>query len=339
MNYQGYKELDIYKSASKLAVEIHKMTINELPAFEKYEEGNQIRRSSKSIVTNIVEGFGRRRYKNEFIQFLTYALASCDETREHLNILFETGSLKNRDFFEYSVSEYDKLGKQLTRFIQSVERNHLTPKPASSIRYPASRKGFTLLEVMVAIAVFALVVASTGSVFVSVQRAWRKQRAAINLIQNGRWAMEFMSNQIRHTTVTGNPGWARAQITGGGNRLSIGLDTNADEAADTRVWFWRGNTASDATGLGDSTYIYRGVGANIGAAYGARQQLANFIVNNGDLVNNTTGLPPADGSTDPIFILNNGLITVELTFRPNPTVAAGTENRNYALITQSRPRN
>lgn len=208
--------------------------------------------------------------------------------------------------------------------------------------YPVPRtpkSGFTLLEVMVAIAVFALVVASTGGVFVSVQRSWRKQRAALNLIQNSRWAMEFMSNQVRHTTVTGSPGWARAQITGGGDRLSIGLDTNADETADTRVWFWRGNTVSDATGLGDRTYIYRGVGANIGAAYGTRQQLANFIVDNQDLVDNTTGLPPADGLVDPVFILNNGLITIELTLRPNPTVAVGTENRNYALITQTRPRN
>ena len=30
--------------------------------------GSQIRRSSKSVVSNIVEGFGRRRYKNEFIK-------------------------------------------------------------------------------------------------------------------------------------------------------------------------------------------------------------------------------------------------------------------------------
>lgn len=203
----------------------------------------------------------------------------------------------------------------------------------------SKKKGFSLLEVLVAIATFAFVIAATGGVFVSIQRAWRKQRAAINLIQNARWGMEFMSNQIRHTTVTGNPGWARAQISGGGDRLSIGLDTNADEVADTRVWFWRGNTASDTTGLGDRTYIYRGVGANIAAAYGTRQQLANFIVNNQDLVDNTTGLPPADGLNDPIFILNNGLITVELTFRPNPAVVVGTENRNYALITQARPRN
>ena len=62
MAYQSYRDLDIYKKAHKLAIEIHKMSLK-LPKFELYEEGNQIRKSSKSVKSNIVEGFGRRRYK------------------------------------------------------------------------------------------------------------------------------------------------------------------------------------------------------------------------------------------------------------------------------------
>ena len=73
---QSYKDLEVYSLAKELSVKIHKMTLEDLPKFEMYEEGSQIRRSSKSIVSNIIEGFGRRRYKNEFIQFLTYAIAS-----------------------------------------------------------------------------------------------------------------------------------------------------------------------------------------------------------------------------------------------------------------------
>jgi four helix bundle protein len=84
--------LDIYKKADKLAVEIHNMSL-ELPKFELYEEGSQIRKSSKSVKSNITEGFGRRRYKQEFIKFLTYSIVSCDETRGHLDTLFATKSL------------------------------------------------------------------------------------------------------------------------------------------------------------------------------------------------------------------------------------------------------
>ena len=65
-NKQSYKDLEIFKLSKQLAVRTHEFTINELPKFEMYEEGSQIRRSSKSIVANIVEGFGRRVYKNEF---------------------------------------------------------------------------------------------------------------------------------------------------------------------------------------------------------------------------------------------------------------------------------
>lgn len=124
----NYKDLAIYKLSHKLAVEVHRMTLKELPKFEMYEEGAQVRRSSKSVASNIVEGFGRRRYKQEFIQFLTYSQASCDETREHLELLRDTLSLKDSDLFTYFESAYDELGAKIMAFTKSVERGHLTRK-------------------------------------------------------------------------------------------------------------------------------------------------------------------------------------------------------------------
>ena len=132
-----YRNLDIWKLARKAAVEIHKMSLSELPRFELYEEGSQIRRSSKSVVANIVEGYGRRRYKADFIRFLTCALASCDETREHLELLRETGSLKNEDLYDRLDLQNDELGRKLNRFIQAVELKH-DPTPASSLMNQAS---------------------------------------------------------------------------------------------------------------------------------------------------------------------------------------------------------
>ena len=121
----SYRDLEIYQLAHKLAVEIHKMSLS-LPQFELYEEGSQIRRAAKSISANIVEGFGRRRYKAEFIKFLVYAHASCDETIEHLAILFETGSLKDQKQYNNFKEEYDKLGRKISRFIDSVIEKHMT---------------------------------------------------------------------------------------------------------------------------------------------------------------------------------------------------------------------
>jgi four helix bundle protein len=56
---RSYEDLEIYSLAKKLAVKLHKITIEKLPKFEMFEEGSQARRSSKSVVSNIVEGFGR----------------------------------------------------------------------------------------------------------------------------------------------------------------------------------------------------------------------------------------------------------------------------------------
>jgi len=73
---EGHKKLQIYQQAHQMAIEIHEMTL-QLPSFERFEEGSQIRRSSKSVASNIVEGFALRKYKNEFIHFLFRAYGSC----------------------------------------------------------------------------------------------------------------------------------------------------------------------------------------------------------------------------------------------------------------------
>jgi four helix bundle protein len=125
MAFQSYRDLDIYKKAHKLAIEIHEMSLK-LPKFEMYEEGSQIRKSSKSVKNNIVEGFGRRRYKQEFIKFLTYSIASCDETRDHLDTLYETKSLRSKERYEYFCEEYDHLDKMISNFIKSVDSGHKT---------------------------------------------------------------------------------------------------------------------------------------------------------------------------------------------------------------------
>jgi four helix bundle protein len=94
-----------------------------LPKFELYEEGNQIRRSSKSIGVNIVEGFGRRRYKNDFIKFLTYAQSSCDETKVHLDFIHDTGHI-SQELHDHYYKKYDKLGSKIYNFIIMVEQEH-----------------------------------------------------------------------------------------------------------------------------------------------------------------------------------------------------------------------
>lgn len=80
---KSYKDLEIYGLSYDLAIETHNMTLT-LPKYELHEEGSQLRRSSKAITACIAEGYGRKKYKADFVKFLIYAHASCDETILHL---------------------------------------------------------------------------------------------------------------------------------------------------------------------------------------------------------------------------------------------------------------
>ena len=120
----NYKDLEIWRIANEIVIQIHHMTINDLPKFELYETGSQIRRSSKSVKSNIVEGFGRRKSKPEFIHYLSMALSSNDETIDHLETLYYTKSLNDDQKFETLKEQLIELGKKLNLFLCSVRKNH-----------------------------------------------------------------------------------------------------------------------------------------------------------------------------------------------------------------------
>lgn len=123
----SYKKLQIWILAREVVNEVHDMTMK-LPKFELYEEGSQIRRSSKTTKATIVEGYGRRRYKQDWIKFLIYALSSNDETMDHLENLWDTKSLTDESRFINLKTKIETLGKMLNKFLQAVEQEHQSPK-------------------------------------------------------------------------------------------------------------------------------------------------------------------------------------------------------------------
>jgi four helix bundle protein len=128
MNYQN---LEIWQIAKELSIDIHKMRLTELPKFEMFEEGSQIRRSSKSVRSNIVEGYGRRIYKMDYVKHLIYAQASNDETIDHLETLFETKSLKNEKLFEDLLQRLNTSGKKLNKAYRQSENMICLPETSN----------------------------------------------------------------------------------------------------------------------------------------------------------------------------------------------------------------
>ena len=116
----GYKDLEIYNLAYKLAIKVHRESLK-LPSFELFEQGSQIRRSSKSVKDTIAEGYGRRRYKSDLVKFLTYSIASCDETTNHIITIIEL--YPDLTCFKELETEYDKLGRKINNYLQYVEES------------------------------------------------------------------------------------------------------------------------------------------------------------------------------------------------------------------------
>ena len=109
----SYKELEIYKRSYKLALTMHRITIN-FPEEERYDLISQIRRCSKSIPTNIAEGYGRKS-KEEFKRFLKISLGSCNELQVHLDFC--------KDLEYISEEVYENLSKEneeISRMINST---------------------------------------------------------------------------------------------------------------------------------------------------------------------------------------------------------------------------
>ena len=120
----SYRDLEIYTTALHLFYKVHPLTLR-LPKYELYELGSQLRRSSDSVTTNIVEGYGRKRYKADFLKFLIYAHSSSDETIVHLeklNFLYPATMVGNEDLKK----DYQKLGAKILSFIKYVETSWKT---------------------------------------------------------------------------------------------------------------------------------------------------------------------------------------------------------------------
>ena len=108
---QSYKDLKVFQLAYDLAMEVFWAT-KEFPKEETYSLTDQIRRSSRSICANIVEGWAKRIYDNVFKRHLIDAIGSCDETKLWLQFSQDCKYL-NKERYEHFLERYHQVGKML----------------------------------------------------------------------------------------------------------------------------------------------------------------------------------------------------------------------------------
>ena len=78
----GFQDLKCWQLARRLMIESHKVAA-QLPTIERYDLASQVRRSSKSVMANIAEGYGRYHYLDK-LRFFYMARGSLDETINHI---------------------------------------------------------------------------------------------------------------------------------------------------------------------------------------------------------------------------------------------------------------
>ena len=115
-----HKELHVYQNAMDAAMEIFKLTGN-FPAEEKYSLVNQIRRSSRSVCSNLAEAWRKRRYKAAFIAKLNDAESEACETQVWLEFARRCEYIDNQKLYELDM-KYDLILGQLIRIIDEADK-------------------------------------------------------------------------------------------------------------------------------------------------------------------------------------------------------------------------
>jgi four helix bundle protein len=118
--YRGYRDLKVYQLSYKLALEIHKIT-KTFPKEEKFSLIDQMRRSSRSVPTNIAEGWKKRRYQKMFISKIVDAAGEAGETEVWLDFARDFGYLdesKHNDL----LTRYEEVNKMLYGMIDKADK-------------------------------------------------------------------------------------------------------------------------------------------------------------------------------------------------------------------------
>ena len=118
---ESFEDLEVYKRLCELHLEINQTTLK-FPAFELYELGSQLRRSSNSAPANIAEGWNNR-HINIYLEGINRAMGEVQETVHHLTMAFRKKYLLSEEYEGYK-GRYLEAAKML----RGLERSLISSK-------------------------------------------------------------------------------------------------------------------------------------------------------------------------------------------------------------------
>ena len=102
-----FRDLEVYQRAFSAAMEIFQITKG-FPGEERFSIVDQVRRSSRSVCSNIAEGWRKRKYESVFCNKMTDSMQEASETQCWLEFAQACRYISN-DVFRCMDKEYENI--------------------------------------------------------------------------------------------------------------------------------------------------------------------------------------------------------------------------------------
>ena len=116
---QNFRTLRVYQLAFQSAIDIFTLS-KKFPREEKYSLTDQVRRSSRSVCSNIAEGWYKRKYLAVFKNNLTDSLQEAPETQTWLEFSQAFGYIDD-EYFEKLFNQYESIICMLVKMYKKAE--------------------------------------------------------------------------------------------------------------------------------------------------------------------------------------------------------------------------
>jgi four helix bundle protein len=127
---QNHRDLDVYRKSFDAAALIFDCSKN-FPREETYSLTDQIRRSSRSVCSNLAEAWRKRRYEAAFIAKLSDVEAECAETQVWIEFAVKCGYMQ-RDIAEPLYKTYSEIMRTIIGMMNHPETWVIYKKVAPS---------------------------------------------------------------------------------------------------------------------------------------------------------------------------------------------------------------
>lgn len=133
MSNNNFRELTVYKKAFSLAMDIFHLS-KKFPAEEKFGLTSQVRRSSRSVCSNIGEGYRKRQYPAHFVSKASDSDMENSETQVWLDFALACEYI-NKQEYKSLVERTEEIGKLINHMITFPEKYNTNTRKlqASSI--------------------------------------------------------------------------------------------------------------------------------------------------------------------------------------------------------------